>query len=206
MPKTIDLESYERKDHYNYFSTLRNPFVGITAEIDVTGLVKFCKEKNCSFYTAFIHCVGLAADEIPEFRRRIHGGAIVEYDECPTSHTELCPGGTFSYCTLHHRMPPEEYFAYAARQREAARNNGVLEDVGAEQVYYVTCVPWLHYSELVQPTGSDSNPRFCWGKYEEDFKGRLMLPVSVMAHHALVDGIHIAEFYKRLEEKIKEIC
>ena len=205
MPKTIDPESYERKDHFNYFVSLPNPFAGITAEVDVTELVKICKERGYSFYTAFIHCVALAADEIPEFRRRIHGNAIVEYEQCPTSHIELCPNGIYSYCTLHHYMPLDEYFSTAGKLREAAKNGGIEEGEEAEKMYFITCLPWIHYTALVQPTGGDSNPRISWGKYEENHKGRLMMPVSVLVHHALVDGIQIADFYRRLEEKIKEI-
>ncbi|MDE7404247.1 MAG: hypothetical protein K2M81_03980, partial [Lachnospiraceae bacterium] len=34
---------------------------------------------------------------------------------------------------------------------------------------------------------------------------RTLLPVSVLCHHALVDGIHIASFYKQLDEQILTI-
>ncbi len=33
-----------------------------------------------------------------------------------------------------------------------------------------------------------------------------MLPVSVLCHHGLVDGRHIADFYRLLGEKCKELC
>lgn len=42
-------------------------------------------------------------------------------------------------------------------------------------------------------------PLFDWGKYYEK-DGRLMMPVSVQAHHSFVDGIHIGEFVNALEK------
>ena len=63
-------------------------------------------------------------------------------------------------------------------------------------------VTWREY-ELIQPTAGDdeSNPRISWGKYAPDWRGRLMMPVTLMAHHGLVDGVHIARFYERLREQ-----
>ena len=64
-------------------------------------------------------------------------------------------------------------------------------------------MPWLSYTSIVQPvpTPADSNPRITWGKYFYEGE-RLMIPVTVLCHHALVDGIHIAKFYERLGERV----
>ncbi len=51
----------------------------------------------------------------------------------------------------------------------------------------------------------DSNPRMSWGKYEEDFRGRLMMPLTIAAHHGLVDGIHIGRFYENVEKNMKAL-
>ena len=32
----------------------------------------------------------------------------------------------------------------------------------------------------------------------------MMMPVSILVHHALADGIHIARFYESLKNKIAE--
>lgn len=33
-----------------------------------------------------------------------------------------------------------------------------------------------------------------------------LLPVSVLCHHALVDGRHIGDFYRYLEEEMAFLC
>lgn len=70
-----------------------------------------------------------------------------------------------------------------------------------EGLYYITSLPWLKYTQLIQPTagGDESNPRISWGKYEADFRGRLMMPVTLLAHHALVDGLQVARFFQNLD-------
>ena len=67
---------------------------------------------------------------------------------------------------------------------------------------FITCLPWIHYTALVQPTGDDSNPRISWGKYECDARGRQMLPVTLLAHHGLVDGVNLGQFYAELQKEL----
>ena len=63
--------------------------------------------------------------------------------------------------------------------------------------------------ENVQPQpvagGDESNPRITWGKFDPDHRGRLMMPVTLLAHHALVDGLHAAAFYKNIEAELDRL-
>lgn len=73
-----------------------------------------------------------------------------------------------------------------------------------DEVYdkiFISTLPWVSYTSLIQPVPipADSNPRITWGKYFAQ-GNRTLLPVSVLCHHALVDGIHIASFYNQLDE------
>lgn len=204
----IDPATDPRRKHLEYFSSLPYPYVGVTADVDVTELAAFCKTKGYSFYLVFLHAAALAADGVRELRRRIRGGKVIEYSECPTSHTELLENGAYCYCTLHHHMPLEEYIPYAEAARAQCRRTGSIEeDEDVESMYFISTLPWLHYTALIQPVacGDESNPRITWGRFEADHRGRLQLPVTLLAHHGLVDGIHIAAFYRNLEQEIRHI-
>lgn len=48
-----------------------------------------------------------------------------------------------------------------------------------------------------QPT--DSMPRFAWGKFF-NAGDRLLMPLDVQAHHALMDGFHIGKFFETIQE------
>ena len=207
--KRIDLDAYPRRNHFNHFCAMAYPYAGVTVDVDVTDLLSLCREKGDSFYLMVLHAVALAADEVPEFRRRIDHGGIVEYDECPTSHIELKPDGTYAYCTLRHHMPLADYLAQAESARTAAREGGSIEeDDDVQSMYFISTLPWLHYTQLIQPVacGEESNPRITWGKYQANDKGRMMMPLSVLVHHALADGIHIAKFYEAFNQQMKLIC
>lgn len=206
MKKIIELNTYKRLDHFNHFRSYSYQSVGVTVDVDVTSLIEFCKKNSYSFYLLFIHCVALAADEVPELRQRIIDNQIVEYDECPTSHIELLNDSTYCYCTLHHHMPLNEYIEIANKTRQLATcKASIIEDDEKDSFYFITCLPWFKYSQFIQPTGEETNPMICWGKYELDFKNRYMLPVTIQANHALVDGIHLGMFYENLNKQINSI-
>ena len=72
--------------------------------------------------------------------------------------------------------------------------------------FFVSCVPWLAYTQLRHPHcgPDDSNPRFSWGKFTEQ-NGRIILPVTVFVNHALADGWHLTQFFRNLEQELFEI-
>ena len=98
--------------------------------------------------------------------------------------------------------------AYAAAQREAARAGAsIKEEDDVESLFFISTVPWLHYRSFYQPNyGTEaSNPAITWGKFEPDHRGRLMMPVTLLCHHSLVDGIQFAAFYENLNLCLKHI-
>ena len=203
----IDMETYERRAHFDYFRSLQYPYVGVTADIDVTHVVEFCKKHKRSFYLTILHLAALAADGVPELRQRIRDDRIVEYDQCPTSHTERTEGAAYCYCTVHHHMDLQDYYEKAEEARAACKKNGIEEDDDVESMYFISTLPWIHYSSLIQPVagGDESNPRITWGRYTRTESGRIMMPMSILAHHALVDGAQIGEFYENLEKEIGKL-
>lgn len=207
--RKIDMDKYPRKKHFEFFKSMEYPHVGATIEIDVTDLVSFCKENKYSFYLTFMHVVALAADKVKEFRQRILNGEIIEYDHCYTSHTEALEDETYCFCNLRHNLNFKEYMKYALEERALSIQRRTIEEDPNDVLnyYFISTVPWFSYTDLIQPTNgySDSNPRFTWGKYKKDYNNRLQLPLTILAHHALIDGIHIGKFINQLEIEIKKL-
>ena len=206
----LDMEHYERIEHFRYFLSMPYPYAGVTVDIDVTDIVSFCKARGYSFYLTFLHAAAKAADRVPELRRRIEDGQVVEYDECPVSFTEMKPDGSYAYCRMESaRVPYEDYIAMGRVQQAAARQGDTIEtDRRAESPsIFASCLPWLNYTSLTHPacTPADSNVRVSWGQLFMRC-GMTQLSVSIQAHHALADGWHIAQFYRALEEEIAALC
>lgn len=206
--RLLDMTQDPRRAQFDYFRTLANPYVGLTVPVDVTALRAWTERTGSSFFLCCLYAIVRAANSVPELRRRIRDGQAVEYDCCPSSHTVALESGAYCYCTLTADLLLEDFLPYAAAAQERAKADPTLEDgEEAESLLFLSCVPWLSYTAIVQPTPvpADSNPRITWGRYEEQ-EGRLRMPVSLLAHHALVDGIHIARFYQALEREIACIC
>lgn len=54
MKQFIDLEHWNRKEHFKFFSALDDPFFGLTTLVDFTTIYKRSKEeKNLSSYTPY---------------------------------------------------------------------------------------------------------------------------------------------------------
>ncbi len=203
----VDMEREPRREQFAYFRTLANPYVGVTVNVDVTAALEWSGRTGNSFFLTVLYAAVRAANTVPELRRRIRGDAVVEYSACPSSHTVALPDGTYCYCRLTADRPLAEFLPYAAAEQARAKAAPSMEDgAEGESLFFVSCVPWLSYTALVQPTPvpADSNPRITWGRYFRQ-EGRTLLPVTLLANHALVDGVHIARFYQALEAELAAV-
>ena len=204
----LDMEHYERIEHFRYFLSMPYPYAGVTVDIDVTDIVSFCKARGYSFYLTFLHAAAKAADRVPELRRRLLDGQVVEFDRCCPSYTAMKDSGVYVYCLVDSGLLPYEDFLADGkrRQAEALKGEGLAESGDPLSNFFVSCVPWLAYTQLKHPvTGpEDTNPRFSWGKFTE-MNGRVTMPVTVFVNHALADGLHIARFYENLDQELAEI-
>ena len=69
--KTIDIENWNRKEHYHFFSNLDFPYFGLTTEVDCTLAYLQAKEKGISFFASYFHKSMLAVNSVPELKYRI---------------------------------------------------------------------------------------------------------------------------------------
>lgn len=205
--KFVDMERDPRREQFAYFRDFANPYLGVTAEVDVTEVLDWTRRTGTSFFLAVLYASVRAANAVPELRRRLRGGEVVEYDQCPSSHTVALPDGSYCYCRLTADRPLMEFLPYAAAEQARAAAEPTLEDgAESESLLFVSCLPWLRYTALTQPTPApaDSNPRITWGRYGLR-EGRTVLPVTLLVHHALADGRHVARFYEELERELARI-
>ncbi len=80
MYKNLDLENYNRKEHFEFFNQCDEPFFGIVAEIDCTNAYKLCKTKSVPFFLHYHFHAIVAVNQIEEFRYRIKNEEVVIFD------------------------------------------------------------------------------------------------------------------------------
>ena len=88
MTKTkLNIESWNRKEHFRFFSAFDDPFFGITTNIDFTTIYLEAKRNSQSFFLYSLHHILTKANETDEFKLRIEeGNSVVKYD---TEHSVL---------------------------------------------------------------------------------------------------------------------
>jgi chloramphenicol O-acetyltransferase len=137
----IDMENYPRKSHFEYFGSLAYPYVGFTANVDVTNPIRFAKEKGGSSFLAILYVTIKAANAVPQLRQRVVDGRIVEFDYCNAGYTVALPDNTFCNCYTESRMSIEEFFVDAkARQQEAMQHPGFVNpDEDETGLFFCSC-------------------------------------------------------------------
>ncbi|MCI9082686.1 MAG: chloramphenicol acetyltransferase [Lachnospiraceae bacterium] len=205
--KVIDMKQYKRREHFSYFSDMAYPYVGITVNVDITEWLAIVKEKNLPFFLSFLYAVTNAANSVKEFRQRISAdGQIIEFEKCLSSYTVALPDETYCYCQVDADMSYLEFLACAQAEQKKVLEEGSIDD-GEQilQLFFVSSIPWLSYTSLVQPVPApaDSNPRITWGKYFRQNQ-RMFVPLTLLCHHALVDGLHFAQFFDSLDNLLAE--
>lgn len=204
--KMIQMESYPRRKHFEYFKDMAQPYVGVTVKVDITNFFHTVKDKNLPFFLSFLYCISNAANSVAELRQRIYEGGIIEYQRCPTSHTVALENDTYCYCKLDSNLKFDAYLPYAVQTQERAKTEQCVEDAeDALSFIFISTLPWINYEAFIQPTPNpaDSNPRITWGRYKEQ-DGQILMPVSILCHHALTDGLHLSKFYQNLELELRQ--
>jgi chloramphenicol O-acetyltransferase type A len=205
--KVIDLGTWSRREHFELFNTFNHPHFSMCAHIDLTRLLPFARQHNSSLTGAIIYLVSRAANEIPEFRYRIHDGIVVEHEVVSPSVTILVENDLFGFCAIDYCRDFLEFVGRVRRKIESAKANPTLKDPpGRDDLLYMTAIPWVSFTSFNHPMQqhpADSIPRFAWGKYFTDGNA-IKMPLSVQGHHALMDGIHMGKYYGLIDDYLQD--
>lgn len=204
MPNTykiIDEENWERRMHCAVFRNSVEPAFCVTFEADVTNFLEKVKKQNLSFTLSMVYAVCKCANEIEELRYRFIDGKIVLFDKIDTAFTYLNKDTQlFKVVNVPMADTLEEYVKSATQIANEQKEyfTGPL----GNDVFQCSPMPFLTYTHISHTNSGkkdNATPLFDWGKYYEK-DGRIVMPVSVQAHHSFVDGIHIGQFAEKLQE------
>lgn len=200
--RKIDLETWERREIFDFFSPLSHPFYVVCFRLDVTELYRFCEERELSFYHAMVWLVTRAVNETEAFLYTMRGGEVFLLDGRKPSFTDRRPDERYFHIVTMPLLDPLEVFCAAAGEKSRAQESFIDYAAEKDDLLYLSTLPWLDMTALTNERDLDPDdaiPRIAWGKYVEE-NGRLKLGVSVEVNHRFVDGADIGAFAARLEE------
>ncbi|MGM9526502.1 MAG: CatA-like O-acetyltransferase [Peptococcaceae bacterium] len=197
----IDEKTWERAMHCMIFRNSVEPAFCVTFEVDITIFKRMVKEQGLSFTIAMVYAVCKCANEIEAFRYRFVDNQVVLYDRIDTAFTYLNKDtGLFKVVNV---PMVDDLKAYCALASETAREQeAYFTGPLGNDVFQCSAMPWVtytHISHTISGKKDNATPLFDWAKYYEK-NGKIMMPVSVQAHHSFVDGLHIGQFADMLQK------
>ena len=205
--KRIDLATWKRKEHFEFFSKMASPTFGIVTEVDCGECFKNSKENGKSFFASYLHKSMIAVNAVDELRYRIIDNEIIEFEKIHAGITIGREDETFGFGFVNFSSDFETFNAELENEIIAVRNCSGLrlnnDDIKKDLIRHST-IPWNSFSGLLHPTNFDqkeSVPKITFGKFIIR-EGKKMLPISIEAHHGLVDGVHIAKYLNEFQNQL----
>lgn len=201
----LDLEGWKRRDHFQLFSAMARPFFSVTVEVDATALRERCGGSDRpSFLLTALWALLHAANGIDALRLRIRGDQVWLHDRVALTSTVLRDDDTFAFGRFALTDSFAEFQARGRTELSRVKRPGPLElPQGDDALIYHSTLPWFRFTAFTNAMdgGADSVPRIVFGRCSRSGE-RWLMPVAVEVHHALVDGLDVANFLQRFQQAL----
>lgn len=208
MSYFLDLDSWHRRHHFDFFRAFNQPFFSVCVPVDVTKLHTWTKAEQRSFFLASLYISLRAANAVEPFRYRLRGDQVWVHDTVYATSTVLRENESFGFGYFPYSTNFDTFHtAGRATLDREKRNTGPLElRTTNDDLIHYSVLPWTSFTSfsharLLSPT--NSVPKIVFGKYTQQ-GNRLMMPVSVEVHHALMDGLHVGRYFEQLASYLAE--
>ena len=208
--RTVDKNTYYRKDIYRRFTEDCKCSTSMTARIDVTDFAEYSKKTKTKFYINFLYILTKVLNSRDDYKMDYwyKTDELVCYDVINPTHyvfreeTETCTPVYSEYCEDY-----ETFYRNVLNDIEKAKisNEPAVFDESHPNWFDASYLPWISYDSLHMelPDGYLYFPPVVhWGKYREE-NGRLMMPVTVRLNHAIADGYLIAKVFDLLYKEME---
>lgn len=203
MKQKLNLDTWNRKEHFLFFKEMEEPFFGITTRIDCTKAYAKAKELGVSFFTYYLHKTLDAVNAVENFRYRIIDNEVYIFDQIDASATILRDDKTFGFSLIQYDNDLKVFAEITRKEIDRIQNTtGLITRDFEINLIHFSALPWVDftsYSHARSFTWPDSCPKISYGKMVEE-NGKKTMAVSIHVHHGLVDGYHVGEFVSILQE------
>lgn len=200
--KQIELNTWNRKRHYEHFIKLKDPYFGVTIPFNVSKAYSFSKENKISFFAKYLHDCMRAINSVENLRYRIIDNKIIDYNVIHASATLMRDDNTFGFSFIEFNEDLNVFIKNIDTEKERIKgsldlyppNNGL-------DCIHCSALPWLNFLGHKEPVSGvvDSVPKVAFSKINEQ-DSNLMMNVSINVNHALVDGYHIGLFSEKFQK------
>ncbi len=202
------------------FDLENNPFINflssrysMSARIDVENLWIKSKEQDLSFFVMSLGALMNALNDIPQMRRRIIDGKVIEFESldavCPimdkeeTVFKEIRIEGPQRFYNI---LKWHDYVVdYQLNVLEGVDKAFDVDTMERDKINIAnfSCIPWVDFDSITNATaaGNAIQPLITWGKVNENYE----MTVSITVSHIFVNGLELAKFYKNAQENFDSL-
>jgi chloramphenicol O-acetyltransferase type A len=203
MKQKINIDTWIRKEHFNFFKNFEEPFYGVVVNIDCTTAHNFAKENGLSFFWYYLHKSLSAVNALENFKYRIYGDEVMLYDQINAGPTIGRSNGTFGFSYVDYHPSFEEFMTGAKKEIERVQNTTTLFAPNlADDIVHYSALPWIDFTSISHARSfsfPDSSPKMSFGKMTEN-NGKKSMSISIHVHHALADGLHVGQYIDLFQE------
>ena len=208
--KEVVFADAHRQQHFAFFRAMDQPHFTVTAEVDITHFRRLVTDMPLRITPAIVYLLARTAHEVTPFRWRIRGETVVEHERVdPSFSVPTDASEVFSFCTVPYHPDARQFVERAeAEIARMAVAPSFSNEPGRDDYLFLSALPWIRFTSVqhaMHYSPVDSIPRISWGKFTQ-ISNRWVMPLSVQAHHALVDGRHMGEFFQRIEAYFTGEC
>ncbi len=209
MKTLLDLNTWNRREHYQFFSRMDEPFFGVVVEVDVTKAYAKAKELGITFFQYYLYLALKAANQIENFRYRIENEQVYCYDVIHVSSTIGRADGTFGFSFIEFEPNLQDFIKNVNAEIHAVQSMPGLrfnEDAKRVDTIHFSALPWLRFTGLTHARSfsyRDSAPKISVGKFVKE-NNALRMPVAIYVNHGLADAYHVGQFVALFQALLNE--
>jgi len=206
--RELDIENWNRKEHFHFFKQFEDPYFAVTVDFDVTSAFNYSKEHRISFFALYLHVCMKAINSVENFKYRIHDDKVVIHDVIHASPTILREDKTFGFSFIEYDEDFKVFYKNFELEKSRVLNtNSLFPERSTDDCIYCSAMTWFNFSGHKEPllgVKKESVPKLAFGKFlKKDSK--LMMPVAIAVSHALVDGYHVGQFVDAFQKGLDTI-
>lgn len=202
----IDMNTWERAEHYHYYRDIIKTRYSLTANIDITKLLVKVKEKNLKFYPIFIYILISIINKNKEFRMCLDEEDRLGYwDITHPSYTIFHKeDNTFSDIWTRYNVDFSIFYYHVVQDIKIYKERrGVKAKPDTPKNFCpISCIPWVSFTGYASDTYAESRmlyPILLFGKYFSVDR-KILLPLSISVNHAVADGFHTCKLFNEIQE------
>ena len=207
MKQKLNLETWNRKEHFLFFKQMEEPFFGVTITVDCTKAYEKAKEMGVSFFTYYLHKTLVAVNSIEPFRYRIIDNEVYIFDRIDVSSTILREDKTFGFSQIEYSKDLNQFAENTKKEITRIQSTtGLFTREYSENLIHFSALPWINFTSFSHArsfTWPDSCPKISFGKMMEE-NGKKTMAMSLHVHHGLMDGYHVGLFVNTFQDLMNQ--